>query len=362
MKKTKLNLKVNSYDIVIGDGLLKDIGKFLAPLKLGSTALIVTNPIIDKYHGQKIRAGLKSKGFDVETFLIPSGEKSKSADAFIDLTNRIAQKDVLKRSFMIAFGGGVVGDLAGFVASVYKRGIPYIQVPTTLLAQVDSSIGGKVAIDMAVGKNLIGSFHHPKLVLSDTSVLKTLDMRQIRNGLAEVIKYGVIRDARLFDYVQKNYAKLLASDLKTMTYVVERSSQIKANVVLADEKETKGIRTILNFGHTIGHAIEAAAGFDAYHHGEAIALGMRIACEISRKIKLCSREEQERLNVLLSSVGLPEKIERVNIKKILDLMQHDKKFIHGKNRFVLLEKIGKVTIQENLPHSLIQESIQKYAF
>lgn len=360
MKKVRLSLKKNPYDIVIGKDILSRIGAFLKPLKLGEDAFIVTNPIIHKYHGAKISTGLKRYGFRPNVFLVPSGEQSKSAKGFMDLTDKIAQDDVFKKPFIIAFGGGVVGDLAGFVAAVYKRGIPYVQVPTTLLSQVDSAIGGKVAIDMSVGKNLIGAFHQPKIVISDTTVLRTLDKRQIRNGLAEVIKYGIIRDPKLFSYIKKNDHALLKCDLDVMTHVVLRSSQIKAQVVLSDEFETKGIRTILNFGHTIGHAIEAAGSFNQYHHGEAIGLGMRVASEISRRLDLCSLKHQEEVNCLLSAVGLPEKISRINIAKVLRLMQHDKKFVGGKNRFVLMTKVGQVKVLENIPQAVIIKAIQKY--
>ena len=276
------------------------------------------------------------------------------------LIEQIARYDVDRKIFIISLGGGVIGDLAGFVAAVYKRGVPYVQMPTTLLAQIDSAIGGKVAIDLSVGKNLAGAFYHPKLVFSDVDFLTTLDKRQIRNGLAEAVKYGVILDSRLFVYLEKNYARFLSLDKQVLTKVVEACSKIKAEVVSKDERETKGLRMVLNFGHTLGHALENAGGYDQYHHGEAVALGMRMAAHISCKKGFFKISEVERLNGLLSSIGLPETFKGVSQDKILAAMRHDKKFVAGKNRFVLARRIGSVEIVSGISTSLIQEAIRKY--
>lgn len=358
MKIIPVPLKENSYKIAVGYNILNQLGKKLRALKIGKDAVIITNPIIRKYHGKTLASSLKRSGFSVKVLEVPSGERSKSAKCAFRLIEEIARYDELKRVFIVAFGGGVIGDLAGYVASAYKRGIPYVQVPTTLLAQVDSAIGGKTAVDLPLGKNLIGAFYQLRLVLSDVSVLSTLTKRQICNGLAEVVKYGVIKDAKFFDYLDKNCANLLALDPKSLVRVVEVCSRIKRDVVIKDEKETKGIRTILNFGHTIGHAIEAAEGYNRYHHGEAVALGMRVAARISYQRKMCRRQDMAVLDDLLSRVGLPECIKGVKMSDIMRIMKHDKKFLTGKNRFVLMEKIGKVKVVEGLSSGVIQKAIK----
>ena len=235
-----------------------------------------------------------------------------------------------------------------------------MQVPTTLLAQVDSAIGGKVAIDLTVGKNLVGAFYQPKLVFSDTSTLSTLSKRQIRNGLAEVVKYGIIADQKFFLTVAKNSHKLLNLDKKLITRIVEVSSRIKRDVVVADEKETKGVRAILNFGHTVGHAIEAAGGFRQYHHGEAIALGMRIAAQLSYLKKMCKERDVVLIDELLTQIGLPERILKLKTSSILQHMKHDKKFISSKNRFVLMNCIGQVKVLEGISPALIHKAIAAY--
>jgi len=362
IKKVRMSLKENAYDIVIGNNILSKLGIHLKRLKIGQDAIIITNPIIKKYYASAIVKGLKENGLSVKIFEVPSGEKSKSARYAHELLEKIASYDALKKVFIIALGGGVVGDLAGYVAAVYKRGVPYVQVPTTLLAQVDSSIGGKVAIDLTVGKNLVGAFYQPKVVWSDISVLATLDHRQLINGFSEAVKYGIIYDKKLFCYIFKNYKKLLSLDVPILKKVVLSCSRIKAEVVAEDEKETKGIRTILNFGHTIGHAVEAAAGYNAYHHGEAVALGMRIACDISYQSGLLSKETLVSINQLLSLLGLPDKIKKIKRTDIINLMKHDKKFISGKNRFVLVEEIGRVKIVEGISIDVINKAIKRYQY
>jgi len=358
MKTLKVKLKNNSYSIVVGSGILVRLGNILKELRIGSDAVIITNSFIRRLYGKKITAALTKNGFSVKIFEVPDGEKSKSSGIAFRLIEKIATYDTQKKIFIIAFGGGVIGDLAGYVAAVYKRGIPYIQVPTTLLGQIDSAIGGKVAIDLTVGKNLVGAFYQPKIVVSDVALLKTLDKRQIRNGLAEAVKYGVIKDAKLFNYIERNSRKILSIDPRAMKEIVLRCSKIKVNVVERDEKETKGIRIILNFGHTAGHAIETAAGYNRYHHGEAVALGMRVAADIACRLKLFSPKEKERLGSLLSMLGLPLRIKGVGIKRILTAMAHDKKFKSGKNRFVLPVAIGKVKVVEGVSEGIIRQAIR----
>ncbi|MGE0269088.1 MAG: 3-dehydroquinate synthase [Candidatus Omnitrophota bacterium] len=360
MKTITVSLKDNPYKIFIGQNMLSSIGRYVKSLNVGNDAVLITSPIIKRLHGGGLTESLKKHGFTVKEFIVPDGEQSKSANVVIPLIEKIARYDVFKKIFIVAFGGGVIGDLAGFVAATYKRGVPYIQVPTTFLAQIDSSIGGKVAVDLSVGKNLLGAFYQPRMVFSDVSVLQTLAKRQIQNGFAEAIKYGIIYDAKLFDYIEKNYSKVFNGDESVLSHLVSQCSRIKTEVVLADEKETKGIRTILNFGHTIGHAIEAVGGFKQYDHGQAIALGMRMATDISLRLRMVSQQTVVRVNGLLSQVGLPEKVKKQKVSQIIKLMSHDKKFISGRNRFVLVSKIGAVKIVEDISVNVIKAAIRRY--
>ncbi len=349
-----------AYPIVIGHGILGEFPRFIRGLGLGKDAAVISHPSIERLHGAPLSAALKKCGYTVKILNVPEGEKSKSAACALRLLKQISTYDVDKKIFIIALGGGVVGDLAGFVAAIYKRGVPYIQVPTTLLAQIDSSIGGKTAIDLASGKNLVGAFYQPSLVLADTKVLKTLDKRQVRNGLAEAIKYGIIGDTKLFGFIEDNYKKFLKGDIKVLNFIVRRCARIKAGIVAEDEKETKGLRTVLNFGHTVGHAVEAAGRYGRYHHGESVALGMRVAARISVAMGLLAASQEFRINRLISSVGLPKKITGVRLAKILDVMRHDKKFTAGHNRFVLVGKIGRAVLVNDIPANIITQAIQAY--
>jgi 3-dehydroquinate synthase len=352
-----LKLKENPYPIIIGHDILKDVPKYLNKLSLGKDAVIISHSVIARLYGNKLSSALKKAGYSVKVFNVPEGEKSKSAFCALRLIEQLAAYDVNRKIVVIALGGGVVGDLAGFVAAIYKRGVPYIQVPTTLLAQIDSSIGGKTAIDLKYGKNLVGAFYQPQAVVADTKVLATLTQRQMRNGLAEAIKYGVIKDPNLFGFIESHYDRLLKNDAKYLTLMVKRCAQIKAEVVAADEKETKGIRTILNYGHTVGHAIESAANF-RYHHGESVGLGMRVAGAIAVARGLLSVKDQARIDDLISAVGLPKTIEKVKLSTMMDVMSHDKKFVAGRNRFVLASKIGQVKVVKDIPLITITQAIK----
>ena len=344
MKKARLNLNKRSYDIIVGKNILKFLGGSLARLKIGSDAYIITNKSVKDKYAKAIYCELKHSGFGVEFNLVADSEKSKSITTASSVIQNMARYDKKKRIFIIALGGGVIGDLAGFIASIYKRGIPYIQIPTTLLAQVDSSIGGKTAIDLVQGKNLIGAFYQPRLVFSDVSLLKTLPLKQLRSGLAEIIKYGIIKDPFLFKYLEKKYRDILGLKEAALEFVVWRCSLIKARIVQQDEKEEKGIRTILNFGHTIGHAIEAASGYKKYTHGEAIGLGMLVACQISKNLGMintdvfCSIED--------------------SADHIIEAHYRDKKFIGTKNRFVLTRGIGHTVVSENIPLKIIRGAVK----
>ncbi|MDP2904960.1 MAG: 3-dehydroquinate synthase [Candidatus Omnitrophota bacterium] len=357
-KIIKVSLRNNPYHIVCGGGTIDSLGTYLSRLKLGTDALVITNSLIKNKHGKAISAPLTRAGFRVKFRLVPDTEKAKSLTMLPGLIRSIAEYGVSKKPFIIAFGGGVVGDLAGFVASIYKRGIPYIQVPTTLLAQVDSAIGGKTALDLAYGKNLVGAFYQPKLVVSDIGLLKTLSPRQVRSGMAEVIKYAVIKDRRLFNYLEKNSRDILALKPAALEYIVARSSRIKADIVIGDERETKGRRTVLNFGHTLGHAIETASGYTGYNHGEAVGLGMLIACGISTRLRLLEAPAAERIAGLIKCVGLPVKIKDVPLSSIIKAHYRDKKFIGPSNKLVLITGIGKTKIVNNVPLRVIKSAIK----
>ncbi len=345
------------YPIVVENGHYARLPFYLKSQNLGHDALIITNPVVWRLHGRALQAGLNRSRLTTTTLTVADTERSKSARCAMSLLERIAKIDLKKGIFLVAFGGGVVGDLAGYVAAVYKRGVPYIQIPTTLLAQIDSAIGGKVGIDLSVGKNLVGAFYQPKLVYSDIAVLKTLGLRQIRNGLAEAVKYGVISDPRLFIFLERHYQDFLRCDSKVLETIVAWCSRIKAAVVARDEKETKGIRTILNFGHTVGHAIETAGHYSLYQHGEAIGLGMRIAVDISRQLGYLSTPTLERIGRLLTNIGLPENIQRLKMDDILKAMAHDKKFKDGRNRLVLARGLGRVFVREDVPMNVIKKAI-----
>ncbi|MEE8360067.1 MAG: 3-dehydroquinate synthase, partial [Candidatus Omnitrophota bacterium] len=291
---------------------------------------------------------------------VPDTEKSKSNLQVVRVIESIVKIDKGRGIFIISLGGGVVGDLSGFVASIYKRGVPYIQIPTTLLAQVDSAIGGKVAIDLTSAKNLVGAFYQPRLVVSDISMLRSLPARQIRSGLGEIIKYGIIKDLKLFSYLEENIYRIKRLNKDALEYIITRSSAIKAQVVHLDEYDNRGIRASLNFGHTIGHALETACGYSKlYSHGEAVALGMVAASRIAVQLGLLEDISLKRIIKLLKEAGLPTEISsRLKTEKIMKAQTHDKKIIRGVNRFVLPVKIGRTRIYEDIPRRLIVDTIK----
>ena len=359
MKKIRVNLGKRGYDILVSRNEIDKLGKFIKRLKIGRDAVIISNPVIKRLFGNKIKNSLTSSGFNVKFEIVPDTEKAKSEKYCIRLLNNVSRFDgARRRIFIIALGGGVIGDLAGFVASIYRRGVPYIHVPTTLLAQVDSAIGGKVAIDLEIGKNLAGAFYQPRLVFSDISLLKSLSKCDLISGMAEVVKYGIIKSPQLFRFLERNYTKILKAEKKALARIIYECSSIKAKVVEKDEHDNKGVRVILNFGHTIGHAIEAAASYSkSYNHGHAVALGMLSASFISRQLGLLDEKDYLRIKGLLKKIGLPVTLKGLDLEDILSAQEHDKKFIHGRNRFVLPVRIGRTIIKENIPRQLIEDSI-----
>ncbi len=328
-----------------------------------STVLVVSQKEVASLYESPLCKSLKSEGFEPQLFLTPpnkNSEAAKSQTVFFKLLTRIASVDGKnKPPIILALGGGVIGDLAGFAASIYRRGIPYLQVPTTLTAQVDSGIGGKTAIDLPQGKNLLGTIYQPKAVFCDISVLKSLPERRFSEGFAEVIKYGVIQDEKLFSLLEQNGKERITQNPSLLEEVVTRCARIKAHVVSLDEYDKKGVRLVLNFGHTAGHAIEAASQYSGqYTHGEAVAIGMLVACDIAKKLNILKDPKMpDRLETLLIKFGLPVFYKNIETKKILEAMGYDKKSENGKNRFILPERMGKTCIQKDIPTQVITEAL-----
>jgi len=360
MKKNKsLTVKLGSrtYPINIGRGNLSKTAEFVKRMHLGPKGLIVTNPRLKFLYGRKLLQSFKKAGFEIYLKTVPDGEEYKSFQQLKKIYDVLLKHHFERNSFIVTLGGGVIGDLAGFAAASYARGIPYVQIPTTLLAQVDSSVGGKVAINHSLGKNMIGAFYQPKLVLIDLELLNTLPRKQMQVGLAEVVKYGVIWDSRFFRFLERHIRKALHYDLDCLEHLVFRSCQIKALVVSRDEREKK-LRAILNFGHTLGHALESLGNYKKLSHGEAISIGMVFAGKLAQKMKLFPRKDQERLVNILRRIGLPTELKIKEPNKLLPYIFSDKKVKKGKINFVLPRKIGKVFIQI-IPQKIIENAIKK---
>jgi 3-dehydroquinate synthase len=360
VRTVNVSLGSRSYDIKIGPGLLAHLGTDCAQLSLGTRCAIISDRNVKPLYAQQAQAALAQAGFESTLITVPAGESAKSLDSVRTCYDQLAAHRLERKSFIIALGGGVVGDLAGFVAATYLRGIAFVQVPTTLLAQVDSSVGGKVGVNLAAGKNLVGSFHQPRLVLCDLATLATLPPREYLAGLAEVIKYGIIRDAALFHQLEQDLPALLERDPKTLASIVARCCEIKAEVVGQDETEG-GLRAILNFGHTIGHALEAISKYGKYLHGEAIAVGQVAAAEISSTTAGLPPQDVDRIRRLFSRAGLPVelKLNSGQRRELFEAMRLDKKVADGKVHFVLARKIGTVIWGEPVPDALINHALDR---
>lgn len=344
MEGIKVALGDRSYDIIICHDCLKDIGNHLAEIGLKGKVGVVTNPIVRKFFGRKINASLEDAGFIPFIITIPDGERYKTLKTVSGIYDKLISLKFERSSALIALGGGVIGDITGFAAATYLRGIPYIQVPTTLLAHVDSSVGGKTGVDHKKGKNLIGAFYQPRLVLIDIDTLHTLPGREFIAGMAEVVKYGVIADEGFFSYLEDNLNDILSQKTDNLSYIVKRSCEIKARIVEEDEREVSGRRALLNFGHTFGHAIETITGYKKFKHGEAVAIGMALAAKLAVHLNLCHYDVYKRINDLLNRIGLPTEMPGLRIKEAVKIMQHDKKVSGEKIRFILPERIGKMSV------------------
>jgi 3-dehydroquinate synthase len=346
----------SSYPIAIGAGLLSDRDLLGAQIP-GHDLLIVTNTTVAKLYLAKLTNSFSQRR--IAECILPDGEQHKTLQTagwvFDALVGNKMNRDVT----VLALGGGVVGDIAGFAAACYQRGVGYVQLPTTLLAQVDSSVGGKTGVNHTSGKNLIGAFYQPRAVIADTDALKTLPDRELKSGLAEVIKYGCVWDPLLFEWLDRNMPALLARDAEALTYAISRSCEIKAKVVARDEREND-LRAILNFGHTFGHAIEAATGFETFLHGEAVALGMLIAADLSHRLGLIDVAVKTRIHDILQRAGLPTEAPRIGTTRALALMQMDKKVRAGALRLVLLEKLGRAVTTATYSKAALDATLTEY--
>ena len=366
MKVVRVGLKNRAYPIYIGSSLIQQAGALLKKSGISKRHLvIVSQKQVAVYYEKLLRESFSKEGFETSVFLTPSTKNSEAAKTqavWTRLIRELVRQDGKNRALaVVALGGGVIGDLAGFAAAVYRRGVPFIQIPTTLTAQVDSSIGGKTAIDLPEGKNLLGAIYQPAVVLADTSVLSSLPERHWHDGFAEVIKYGVIKDVSLFRLLEKKGIDAVRRDAHCLESVITRCAEIKADVVAADEFDKTGVRILLNFGHTTGHGIETASGYSGhYTHGEAVAVGMLVACDISEKMGVSKdRELATRLEKTLIKFGLPTYTKGLSVDSVLKAIGYDKKSLNQTNRFVLPVQLGKMAVVSDVPSSVIVEALEK---
>jgi 3-dehydroquinate synthase len=360
MASINVNLPQESYEIAIAPNGLDKLGEYMTNLQLGKKVLVVSNPMIFKHYGERAIASLQSAGFEVATHILQPGERYKTLNSVQKIYDTALENRIERSSTMVALGGGVIGDMTGFAAATWLRGIHFVQVPTSLLSMVDASIGGKTGVNHPQGKNLIGAFHQPRLVLIDPEVLKTLPVREFRAGMAEVIKYGVIWDAQLFGEMEesKRLDQMRYVKPELIGTILTRSCQAKADVVSKDEKEA-GLRAILNYGHTIGHAIESLTGYRVVNHGEAVAIGMVAAGQIAVELGMWQKEETERQNALIQKAGLPTQLPSgLDIEAIVESLQLDKKVKAGQVRFILPTQIGAVTITDQVPSDTIRQVLR----
>jgi 3-dehydroquinate synthase len=357
MQTLTVALGERSYPIHIGPGLLKRPELIAARLPQPSVA-IVTNVTVAPLYLEAISRALQGQGVRVASIVLPDGEAYKTWSTLEKVFDALVESRCERKTTLVALGGGVIGDLGGFAAAVYQRGIPFIQIPTTLLAQVDSSVGGKTAINHPKGKNLIGAFHQPLAVVADIDTLSTLPERELAAGIAEVIKYGLIGDAVFFAWLEKNIDRLLARDPEALAHAIEYSCRNKSEIVSLDEREA-GMRALLNYGHTFGHAIEAGLGFGVWLHGEAIACGMAIGAQLSQRMGLITHEDTSRVIDILKRARLPVTAPDFGMVRYFELMGHDKKVESGKIRFVLLRRIGEAFVTDEVPADALDEALGK---
>ena len=356
-EKIKVALEGRSYDIFIGDGLIENAAQFISPMLERPRCWIITDSDVATHHLETLINSLEQAKIDVAHKTLRPGEGTKSFASLGLVCDWLLEEKVERSDIIIALGGGVIGDLTGFAAAILKRGTRFVQIPTTLLAQVDSSVGGKTGINVTHGKNLIGAFHQPDLVLADTRALSTLPRRQLLAGFAEIIKYGALGDNSFFKWLEKNGDDVIGLKPEAITHAVKRSCEMKAEIVARDEREA-GDRALLNLGHTFAHAFEALTGYgDRLLHGEAVALGMAMAFNLSRDLNLCSAEDASRVSTLIDRIGLPAYIEaigRFNADDLINVMGQDKKVVAGTMRFILARQIGEAFISKDVTPNLLR--------
>lgn len=355
MQTLKVDLASRSYPIHIGRNLISDASLILPHLKRKHVA-IVTNTTVAPLYLDKITQSLQAAGVTVIPIILPDGEAYKNAETLNTIYDVLLQNRCERSTTLIALGGGVIGDLTGYAAATYLRGVPFIQIPTTLLSQVDSSVGGKTGINHPLGKNMIGAFYQPQLVLADIDTLQTLPVREFSAGMAEVIKYGLIRDADFFDWLENNMASLMQLSEQELSYAIYRSCQNKADVVAKDEHE-QGERALLNLGHTFGHAIENAMGYGVWLHGEAVAAGTMMAADLSQRMGWLAQPEIDRIKHILEAANLPISAPKLGVERYLDLMGLDKKVENGKIRLILQQGIGKSVITSDYDAEKLKETL-----
>ncbi len=351
-----------SYDVVIGERVISEAGAYLSAVVKCKRAIIVTDDNVASRYLHRLTGSLSSADIRCTSFILPSGEATKSTDQLLKLVHNILSQEPDRHTAVIALGGGVIGDIAGCAASLVLRGLPFVQIPTTLLAQVDSSVGGKTGVNTAYGKNTLGSFYQPKIVLVDISALETLPKRELLAGYAEIVKYGLINDAMFFEWLEVNANSLLGGKVDVLTRAIATSCKAKADIVAEDEREISGKRALLNFGHTFAHALEAETGYGPdLLHGEAVAIGMLMAAMLSEKLKLCGQRTSSRIREHLSSVGLRTNLKDVremwNVNQLIAHMAHDKKAEHGALNFVLTRGIGSAEVVKGVDKELVRTVI-----
>lgn len=351
----KVDLGKRSYPIEIGTDLLKDV-RLLSRTIRGKRLAIITNDVVAPLYLEKLTASLKQAGKQVISIVLPDGEQEKNWESLMKIFDFLMQNKCDRKTTLLALGGGVIGDMTGYAAASFMRGVPFVQMPTTLLAEVDSSVGGKTGINHPLGKNMIGAFYQPEAVLADTSTLNTLPDKELVAGLAEVIKYGAIIDAKFFDWIEGNVGKLLGRDSTALAYAIKRSCEIKADIVRQDERES-GIRALLNFGHTFGHAIEAGLGYGKWLHGEAVGCGMVMAADLSCRMGLLDEGSRDRIRNLVGKAGLPTVAPDLGNDRWIGLMEVDKKNVGGKIQFVLLKTMGSAFVT-SVPENLLLETLE----
>lgn len=357
MREVRVDFGERSYSIFIGYDLIAQSGALFKESGVKGRIMVVTNPTVAKWYLEPLLDSLQASGYQAEAVLIPDGEEFKSLEQANQIYNHLVDGKYDRKSILVALGGGVIGDLTGFAAATYMRGIRFIQIPTTLLAQVDSSIGGKTAVNHPKGKNLIGAFYQPDLVLSDVATFRTLPDREFHSGMVEVIKHGVILDPEYFKMILDELPSIRERNPKVMAAVVEGSCRIKAGVVQADEKET-GLRAILNFGHTVGHALESITNYQYYKHGEALALGILAALKIAARNDILEETDlDQRLASLFGSLDLPTKIPGLSVDEVISLLYLDKKVEYGKIRWVLPKCLGQVVISDQIPAETVKDTL-----